>query len=159
MAGEDNKPKKKKAPTLYGIAIVKLVKGLFFMGLALAVFHIADRDLPKVLRDVLIALKLNPEHRFWTRLADKVGNLTAARVRWTAAGTFVYSLFSLVEGTGLLFRAPWAGWLTIGETAFFIPIEMFELERRFTYHLAVILGLNITIVWYLYQNRVRLFKH
>ncbi len=159
MGSDDNKAKKKKAPTLYGIAIVKLVKGLFFAALALAVFRIADRDLPEVLRSVLHDLRFNPERLFWTQLATKIGRLTEARVRWTAAGTLVYSLFSLVEGVGLMFRVPWAGWLTIGESAFFIPIEIFELEHRFTKLVAAIMVINIVIVWYLYQNRARLFKH
>jgi len=37
--------------------------------------------------------------------------------------TLVYSLFSLVEGIGLI-SVSWAGWLAIGESAFFIPIEI-----------------------------------
>ncbi len=35
----------------------------------------------------------------------------------------IYSLFAAVEGVGLIFRFPWAGWLSIGESAFFIPIK------------------------------------
>ena len=36
----------------------------------------------------------------------------------------------IVGGMGLAFRAQWAVWLAIGESAFFIPIEIFELVRR-----------------------------
>ena len=74
-------------------------------------------------------------------------------------GTVLYSLFSLVEGIGLIFRVPWAGWLAIGESTFFIPIEVYELLRRPSWSLVVILGLNVMIVWYLFQNRHRLFRH
>ena len=79
---------------------------------------------------------------------------------WVAAGTFVYSLFSLVEGIGLIFRVGWAGWMAVLESAFFIPIEIYELEEKgFTWGVSVILVLNVIIVVYLVRNRERLFRH
>jgi uncharacterized membrane protein (DUF2068 family) len=160
---------KKRAPTLYAIIVIKLLKGLLFVGLAIAAYTLSDNDLPAEYRHALQHLRLNPERRFWADLARQVGKLTEAKVLWAAAGTLVYSLFSLVEGIGLLFRVSWAGWLAIGESAFFIPIEIYELlqqgnaqnEGRSTNTLivVVILGLNILIVWYLLENRHRLFHH
>lgn len=89
-----------------------------------------------------------------------------------ATGILLYILFSLVEGFGLMFRASWAPWLTVGETAFFIPIEIFELIRRPESNhpqpelldhpklgLMAALAWNVLIVWYLYANRKRLFRH
>lgn len=157
--GQDSQPVKKRAPTLYAIIAVKLVKGLLFASLALVAYTLSDNDLPAEYRDLLHHLRLNPERRFWADLAVQVGKLTEQRVLWTAAGTLVYSLFSLVEGVGLLFRVPWAGWMAIGESAFFIPIEVFELVQRPSLTVWVILPINIVIVWYLYANRQRLFRH
>jgi uncharacterized membrane protein (DUF2068 family) len=157
--GNETVNNKKKAPTLYLIIGIKLLKGLLFMGLALFAYRLSDSDLPSAFSSLLHHLRVNPERRFWTELATQVGNLTEAKVRWAAAGTLVYSLFSLVEGFGLMFRISWIGWLTIWESAFFIPIEVFELVHRFTPTVAVILPLNIFIVWYLFQNRGRLFRH
>jgi uncharacterized membrane protein (DUF2068 family) len=59
----------------------------------------------------------------------------------------------------MLFRAGWAGWLTIGESAFFVPIEMYELAKKFSPYMLVIMIANIFIVWYLYANRQALFHH
>ena len=78
---------------------------------------------------------------------------------WVSVGTLIYSLFSVVEGVGLMFRVRWAGWLAIGESAFFIPIEVFELVHHPSWTVAIILGLNIFMVWYLFANRHRLFRH
>jgi uncharacterized membrane protein (DUF2068 family) len=160
MAAETGQ-KRKKAPTLYAIIAVKLVKGALFLALALFAYRLSDRDLPAEYRTLLHHLRVNPERRFWADLAIQVGSLTKAKVRWTAVGTLVYSLFSLVEGIGLMFRVNWVGWLTIGESAFFIPIELFEIVHlhRVSPTIIVILPLNILIVWYLYQNRERLFRH
>ena len=150
---------KKRAPTLYVIIAIKLLKGLLFVVLAIVMYTLSDNDLPAEYRDFLHHLRLNPERKFWADLAIQVGTLTEKRVVLAAIGTLIYSMFSLVEGTGLMFRVSWAGWLAIGESAFFIPIEVYELIHRFSPTVLVILGLNIMIVWYLFQNRHRLFRH
>ena len=156
---------KKRAPTLYAIIAIKLLKGLLFVTLAIVAYTLSDNDLPQEYRDFLHHLRVNPERRFWADLARQVGQLTEAKVLWAAAGTLVYSLFSLVEGIGLIFSVTWAGWMAIGESAFFIPIEIYEImhhydnTQRFSYTVFTILVLNIFIVYYLYRNRERLFKH
>ncbi len=150
---------KKRAPTLYVIIIIKLVKGLVFLSLAWAAYALSDNNLPAEFKRTLHFLRLNPERKFWMHLAEQIGALNEQKVLWAAAGTFIYSLFSLVEGVGLIFRIRWAGYLAIGESAFFIPIELYELVHAFSWAIVFILGLNIVIVWYLFQNRERLFRH
>jgi uncharacterized membrane protein (DUF2068 family) len=159
---------KKRAPTLYAIIVVKLLKGALFVALAIVAYTLSDNDLPSDYQHLLQVLRLNPERRFWADLAVHIGQLTEAKLLWAAAGTLVYSLFSLVEGFGLMFRISWIGWMTIGESAFFIPIEIWELVRRtnperphpaHTVTVLVILVINVVILWYLLQNRQRLFRH
>jgi uncharacterized membrane protein (DUF2068 family) len=164
----ENQPLRKRAPTLYAIIAIKLLKFVLFVSLAITLYTLSDNDLPNEYKRLLHHLPFNPERRFWTDLAQRIAQLTETNLLWAAAGTLVYSLFSLAEGVGLLFRVSWAGWMAIGESAFFIPIELYEL-LHFKPHdaarqghpitLLVILGLNIFIVWYLLQNRHRLFKH
>jgi uncharacterized membrane protein (DUF2068 family) len=158
MAGDPkNKAGLKRAPTLYAIISFKILKGLLFAALALTAYVLSDNDLPAEFQSLLHFLRLNPEKKFWSDLAVHVGNLTESKVLWVALGTLVYSLFSLVEGVGLMFRISWAGWMAIGESAFFIPIEVYELEHKFTHPVFFILIANIFIVWYLFQNRERLW--
>jgi uncharacterized membrane protein (DUF2068 family) len=166
---------KKRAPTLYAIIAFKLTKGILFLLLAFGFYKLAGRDLQEIFDTVLRWVHLDPEKRFLSNIGDRLDRLTPANVRWFATGTLLYSLFSLVEGVGLIFRAPWAGWLAIGESAFFIPIEIYELARHpkvavvYNTHpawwnhpkfgLLLVLVVNIFIVWYLFQNRHRLFRH
>ncbi|HEU5123575.1 MAG TPA: DUF2127 domain-containing protein [Verrucomicrobiae bacterium] len=151
---------KKRAPTLYLIIALKLLKGAMLLLLALGVYSLSDRNLPEEFRKMLEFFHLDPEKKFFSDLALKIGSISPSNVVWLARGTIFYSLFSLVEGTGLLFRISWVGWLTIGESAFFVPIELYELiEHRFSWTVLVILGLNVMILWYLFQNRRRLFRH
>lgn len=150
---------KRRAPTLYVIILIKLGKGVILLLLALGVYSLADADLPEIYQSLLKWIKVDPERKFFVDLAKKIGSITPANVYWVAAGTAFYSLFSLVEGVGLIFRVSWAGWMAIGESAFFIPIEVYELMRQFSFVVFFILMLNVGIVWYLLQNRHRLFRH
>jgi uncharacterized membrane protein (DUF2068 family) len=163
---------KSKAPTLYFIIIVKLVKGTLALLLAVGAYKLAGRDLQDIFDNLVRFIHLDPENRFLSDIGDNLDQVTPANVRWVATGMFLYSLFALVEGIGLIYRVPWAGWLTIGESAFFIPIEIYEIVRHhrvvesgratsphFYWKACAILGLNILIVWYLFQNHSRLFKH
>jgi uncharacterized membrane protein (DUF2068 family) len=79
-----------------------------------------------------------------------------------ATGTFLSGLFLIVLAMGLAFRAKWAIWLAIGESAFFIPIEFHALLNpvaRFRLSILVATIINIIFVWYLYVNRDVLFHH
>jgi uncharacterized membrane protein (DUF2068 family) len=166
--GTDTGQVKKRAPTLYAIITIKLLKGLLFVSLAIVAYTLSDNNLPAEYKHLLHLLRLNPERKFWADLATQIGQLTEANVLWAAAGTLFYSMFSLIEGVGLMFRVSWAGWMAIGESAFFIPIEIYDLvhqgtpaqpHRGHTIMVLVILVINVVIVWYLLQNRHRLFRH
>jgi len=165
----------KRAPTLYFIVSVKLIKGTLLLLLALGIYSLRNKDLPDLFNRFLQWIHLDPERKFFAAIGDQLETITPTSVRRIALGTFLYSMFLLVGGTGLAFRARWAVWLAIGESAFFIPIEIFELVRHrapdaidhahpemFSHPetgLLLVLGLNILIVWYLLQNRHRLFRH
>ncbi len=149
----------KRAPALYIIIAFKLLKGLALILLALGVYSLTDNNLPEDFRNLLQSLHLDPERKFFTHLADRIADVTPRNLRWFATGTLLYSLFSIVEGVGLIFRVSWAGWLAIGESIFFIPLELFELLRKFSWPVFAILAINVWIVWYLLANRNRLFRH
>jgi uncharacterized membrane protein (DUF2068 family) len=150
---------RKRAPTLYVIIAIKLLKGALLLLLALGVYSLSDNNLPEAFRGLLQFLHIDPEKKFFSDLEGKIALVTPAKVILVAGGAFFYSLFSLVEGVGLIFRVSWAGWLAIGESAFFVPIEIYELVHRPSLAVFTILALNVFIVWYLFQNRHRLFRH
>lgn len=158
-AGAQVKAYPKRAPTFYAIITFKLIKGFLFLSVAILAYCLSDDDLPREYESLLHFLRLQPDARFWSMLAVKVAGLTEVKMLWAAAGIFVYSLFSLVEGFGMLFRVKWAGWMAIGESAFFIPLEVEKLIRSFSWTLFAVLIINVVIVGYLLRNRDRLFSH
>lgn len=152
-------PPPKRAPTLVAIIVYKLIKGALFVTLAVAAYCLSDNDLPAEYQKLVELLRIHPDNQFFANLAVTISELTETKVLLAAIGTLIFSLFSLVEGVGLIFRVSWAGWLAIGESAFFVPLEVFELARHFTVTLFLIMIVNVAIVWYLYANRERLFRH
>ena len=165
---------KKRAPTLYFIVAIKLTKGVLLLLGAVCVYLLAYKDLPDLFDQFLHWMHLDPEGRFFNAIGDRLDTVTPGNMHVVASWMFLYSLFLLVGGSGLAFRAKWAIWLAISESAFFIPIEIFELLRRrpelasptrpelFSHPkigLLIVLALNVLIVWYLLQNRRRLFRH
>jgi len=165
-------PKKKRAPTLYFIVAIKFLKGVAALLLALGAYSLTDNNLPEEFRKLLGFLHLDPEKKFFIELADRIGEITPANLEWFAVGSLIYAAFMLLQAGGLVFRVGWIVWLVIGESAFFIPIEIFELVRRHATpithpHLfsnpkigiAVVLVVNVAIVWYLFQNRDRIIRH
>src|ERR1039458_7216465 len=94
-------------------------------------------------------------------------------MNWLAVISIIYGLFMLLQAVGLALRVSWAVWLVIAESAFFVPIEIFELVRKhapnaenhphyFAHQkigVAILLVLNVAIVWYLFENRSRIIRH
>jgi uncharacterized membrane protein (DUF2068 family) len=166
---------KKHAPTLYFIVAIKLAKGIALLLLALGVLSTANKDLPDLFNQFLLWVHLDPERSFFVDITAWLNTITPTNVREVASGMFLCGLFLTVLSLGLASRAKWAIWLAIGESGFFIPIEIFELVRRRRFEasglprpelfphpkigLAIVLALNVIIVWYLLENRKRLFRH
>jgi len=145
---------------LYAIIAFKLVKGGLLLALALGVYSLIGDDLAAALESVLRALRIDPEREFFEALGTRLAHVTPSTIGWIATGTLLYAVLSLVEAVGLMFRWSWAGWVVIGESAFFVPIEIHHLMRGFAPLLFAILVVNVLIVIYLYRNRHRvLHRH
>jgi uncharacterized membrane protein (DUF2068 family) len=148
-----------RAPTLYVIIAIKLLKGLLLLLFGLGVLALVGQNLDQRFDELLRWIHLDPEKQFFATLGNRLQKITPASVRGVGIGTMLYSAFSFVEGVGLIFRVRWIGWVVIGESLFFIPIEVFDLLHGFSGVVGVILIINVGIVWYLLKNKERLFKH
>jgi uncharacterized membrane protein (DUF2068 family) len=169
--GEKYASARQSAPTLYLIIADKLFKAFLSLLIAFGVYKMAGIDVLGLFDRLVYWMHFDPENRFLTDVGNLIDEITRSNMRWVATSSLLYGLLSLIEGVGLPFRATWANWLAIGESAFFIPIEIFELTRHrlhqsgpeFLSHrnigLLIVLACNILIFWYLYANRRRLFTH
>jgi len=159
-------PKPKRAPTLYVIIAFKLLKGSMALLLAWGVSRLTDDNhdgmpdnLPAEFQKLLQLFHVDPERKFIVELAHRVAEITQKDLHWVVILLAVYSLFMLLQAVGLSLRVGWVVWLVIGESAFFVPLEVFELVHRPSLIKLGVLAANILIVWYLYANRARLIRH
>ena len=158
-AAKSPEDKAKRAPTLYAIVGFKFLKGIGALLLALGVYHLRDNNLPDTFDHLVEFLHVDPDNKFVSTLADRVAEITPTNLHWFVILSVLYSLFVMLQGFGLMFRVKWIVWLVIGESAFFLPIELLELLRQPSWIKASVIAVNVLIVWYLYANRGRLIKH
>jgi uncharacterized membrane protein (DUF2068 family) len=109
-ATQDAASVKKRAAGLYTIIVIKVGKGLLLFALALGIYSLLGEDLRAEFERFLRWMSLDPEHKFFSDLGDKIQTITPSNIRWVASGTMLYGLLLLVEGIGLIFRVFWAGW-------------------------------------------------
>jgi uncharacterized membrane protein (DUF2068 family) len=144
---------------LYTVIAIKLGKGILLLLVALGIYSLLGKDIQVVFDKILRHIWLNPDSTFFDPADEFLKSITQSKERWIVVGTSLYSLLLFVEGIGLIYRTFWAAWLAIGETAFFIPLEMIGLFERFSWTVLVILVVNVAVVRYLVHNRNRLFHH
>ena len=158
-AAANPEPKPKRAPTLYVIIGFKLLKGTVALLLALKIHKLSEDDLPEQFQKLVEFFHQDPEKKFFVSLADRVADISQANLHWAVIFLFIYSGFMLLQATGLIFRLGWIVWLVIAESAFFVPIEVYELVHKPSWIKFSVLVVNVLIVWYLFANRARLNKH
>jgi uncharacterized membrane protein (DUF2068 family) len=142
------------------IGTFKILEGLLFVLLGLGLVRLLHRDIGDLLLRAALALRLDTESQFVNLVLDKVQLLTPHKMRLISAGIFLKAGLDFVEGIGLALEKTWAEWLTIGLTASFLPWEVFELARHFTWVKVGITLLNVLVLLYLlWVQRLRLRAH
>jgi len=157
--GHDTEVIKRRSPTLDAIITMKMGKGILFLVLALGFYALSDNNLEWEYSYLLHAMHVDGSRKFFVDLAANIANISEKNVLLVAGVTLIYGSLSLVEGIGLILRLTWAAWLAIAESGFLIPVELWEVFRRFSVTLLAILIINVIIVAYLVVNRNRLFRH
>jgi uncharacterized membrane protein (DUF2068 family) len=66
-----------------------------------------------------------------------------------------YLMLQSVEAAGLWLGRLWVEWLILVETAAFLPYEFYEIVRQPTVFKAAVLAVNVVILIYLAQRRLR----
>lgn len=111
-------------------------------------------DVAAMMQHWIEVLRVDPDNRYIHRALLRIFNVTPKQLKELSAGTFVYAGIFLTEGTGLLARKHWAEYMTLISTGLFVPIEVYEIFRHFTWVKAGVTIVNVLIVWYL-AARVR----
>lgn len=143
------------------IGALKLVEAALFIALGIGVFKLLHKDLVDEVTRWVVALGFDPEGRFVSLLLDKVVLINPHRLKEIGAAVFAHAGLDILEGTGLILRKLWAEFITLAFSAFFIPIEVYELAHRVTWVRLGIIAVNAVVVIYLVfhvQMRMRVHR-
>ncbi len=131
------------------IAAFKLFKGLALLAVGLGARQLFNHDLAANIDHWLDLLRIDPHNRYILLIIEKLGNIDEHRLRELRAGTFFYAALFLTEGTGLALRQRWAEYVTIISTSSLIPLEVYEIVKRYSVLKVAFLVINIAVVVYL----------
>jgi uncharacterized membrane protein (DUF2068 family) len=141
---------------LRGIAIYKMLHGLFFVAIGVGLIKLKFQDIPQILNDYVIRpLQLPPESRFINWALDEASKLTPHKLQLASDAVFVYALLFLIEGVGLFLRKHWAEYFVVIVTGSLLPFEIWAMVSKVEWWKGGLIFGNLLILFYLI-HRLRL---
>jgi uncharacterized membrane protein (DUF2068 family) len=131
------------------IAPFKLAKGLLLVAVGIGALKLLRHDVASSLAHWVAVLRVDPDNRYVNRLVAWLLAVNRRKLEEISVGTFLYAALFLTEGTGLALGKRWAEYFTIIVTGSFIPLETYELFRRFSVGKLIVVATNVAVVLYL----------
>jgi len=131
------------------IAVFKLVKVALLVAVGCGALELVHDPVTTGARYSAALLTAGVDRRLTQLLLARVSGLSPERLEALGIGAFLYAALFAVEGIGLWRGRRWAEYLTSVATASFVPIELYELVRRFTATRLSALVLNLAVLVYL----------
>jgi uncharacterized membrane protein (DUF2068 family) len=142
-------------PHLYGprmlalIAAFKFVKSAALIVLSIVLFRLRDPSELARLAEWLGTFPVTTGHEFVGHAIRWMVGMDAHTIGLFAMVALTYAVLYGIEGVGLWHNTDWAKYLTVITTCLFIPLEIWEIARRFAPMKVLALVINIAIVIYL----------
>ncbi len=130
------------------IAIVEAGKGLIAL-CASAGLLLARKDMLGLLGHFFRVLQLDPASHYPRLIAQAAGRVSERDIFVLTLLAWFYALVRGLEAWWLWRQRPWAEWFALGSTAFYLPVEVYEINRAPTWPLLTVFAVNLAIVIYL----------
>jgi uncharacterized membrane protein (DUF2068 family) len=140
-------PRRSRVLTL--IALFKLAKSIACIVLAAMAFHLLQPNVAAHVGRWLESLTWATRHGLVMRAIEWFVDLGPRQFRVFGTAALAYAVLYAVQGIGLWFGRRWAEYLIVVETGLLLPIEVWELQHRFSVFKLGVLVTNIVIVAYL----------
>lgn len=134
------------------IGLFKLGQSILIASLALAAMHLIRPSVAAQVREWVDEMPFDAQQDVARRAASWLLGLPPTAAQVLVGGTLLYALLFAVEGVGLLLKKRWAEWLTVVATASFVPIELYEVAHRPGLGKAVIIAVNLAVVYFLARH-------
>jgi uncharacterized membrane protein (DUF2068 family) len=145
---------RRPAGLVTAIGIFKLAKATLLVSVGVALLRELPRQVGLQAEHALQWLGMGASRSVIQQALERLWRLDVTAERRIAVFSLVYAAVFTVEGLGLVLERRWAEWLTVFVTGSFIPLEIYELGRRFGPGKLVALVVNVAIVLYLVRRRL-----
>ena len=115
----------------------------------LAAFSLLHQNIQVLAEQLVAHLHLNPAKHIPKIFIEAAGNLTDGRLRSLALLALFYAAMRFVEGFGLWFAKRWSEWFALLSGGIYLPIEIYELAKGFTWLKICLASINLTVVLYM----------
>ncbi|NMW21035.1 MAG: DUF2127 domain-containing protein [Chlorobiaceae bacterium] len=131
------------------VALFEAFKGLLVLLAGVAIFSMMPQDIQASAEQLIRHLHLNPAHNIPRIFIEAAGHLTDSRLRFLALFALLYALMRFIEAYGLWFARRWAEWFALISGCVYLPVELFELAKGFTWLKIALVVINLMVVLYM----------
>jgi len=128
------------------VAFFEAFKGALVLVVASGLTLLMRHDIHAMAVHLVAHTHLNPASRYPHIFLDAIDHLQNMRLSMLALGAAAYSTLRFVEAYGLFRRAAWAEMLAALSGAIYVPFEIANLLRHFTWLSLGALLLNVLVV-------------
>jgi uncharacterized membrane protein (DUF2068 family) len=135
------------------VAAWEAVKGvLVLLAGGLAVYFLRP-DQERSIEEIVGHFHLNPAGHTSHIFQRALEHIQDTRLVLLASGALLYALLRFVEAYGLWAEKRWGWMLGIASSGIYLPLEVMELVKRFTWTSVCLLVVNLVIIAVLWHNR------
>ena len=134
---------------LRAVSLFEAGKGLLVFSLALLLSTFVHRDLPGIVAEFRTRWHLDPSGHIPELAKMLMHDLTGSRLHLLIMLAAIYALMRFVEAYGLWFEKRWAEWFALVSGGVYLPVEIYELAKGFSWLKMGVFAINLVIVGYM----------
>lgn len=131
------------------VAVFEALKGLLVLLAGCGLLAFIHKDLHEAAVHLVRVLHFNPAKHYPSIFIDAADKVTDLQLWMFALSALLYATVRFVEAYGLWKQMQWAEWFGLLSGALYIPLEILEASREFTWPRVTILVVNLAVVGYL----------
>jgi len=130
---------------LRAVSIFEAGKGVLVFSLALFLSSFVSRDLPGIIAEFRTRWNVDPSSHIPALAKMLMHDLTGSRLHFLIMLAAIYALMRFVEAYGLWFEKRWAEWFALVSGGVYLPVELYELAKGFSWLKTGVLAINLVI--------------